>query len=201
MRDKFTELINAGVAPSHYTNTLPDTPERDPMILFYNKIFGAVSDTHMTKTPQGDIFITGHMINTPKWYQFVCSRNWGAMNFRVSCNQQANNLVEFLSLFNKTIVWPYTLNGDVVAKVEDICDGMCPVCPSCYETVSSKIPQDVKYITTNCDINRVKECYKDSLTLHDVANKFNESYYIKGQEWCVINNHICGKFNDDIIIL
>ena len=84
MRDKFSELINQGVAKFEYTPTIGSIPEQDPVCRAYNNIFSIPSDTHMSCLPDGNRVITGHMINTPKWESFVCSPFWGAVDFRTT---------------------------------------------------------------------------------------------------------------------
>ncbi len=84
MRDKFSDLIAAGVAKFNYTPLVPETPETDPLCRLYNNVFSIASDTHMSLLPSGERIITGHMIATPKWKQFVYASRWGAVDFRTS---------------------------------------------------------------------------------------------------------------------
>ena len=73
MRNKFSDLIKDGVAPFKYTNLAQGTPCEDDLCRIYNNIFSIASDTHMSMLENGTRVITGHMINTPQWDNFICS--------------------------------------------------------------------------------------------------------------------------------
>ena len=51
------------------------------------------------------------------------------------------------------------------------------------------------------DINHVTECFQKSKTYVEVAEKLNDSLYIKGSQWYSANEHIYGIFNDEVVIL
>lgn len=85
MRNKFTELVNAGVASRPYQEFLPKTSCSCPICRAYNNIFGMPTDTHMSALDDGTYVITGHMICTPDWEEFVTSYgNWKAVSFKSS---------------------------------------------------------------------------------------------------------------------
>ena len=73
MRNKFTELIEQGVARFEYTPIAPEIPEQDPICRQYNNIWSIPSDTHMHLNHEtGDRYITGHMVGiASKWDSFV----------------------------------------------------------------------------------------------------------------------------------
>ena len=82
MRNKFTELVDAGVASPNYTPIAKDTPTFCPVCHAYNNIWGIISDTHMSCLDNGRRIITGTFIsNVPKWTQFVFAPNWGGVRF------------------------------------------------------------------------------------------------------------------------
>ena len=56
-------------------------------------------------------------------------------------------------------------------------------------------------ITTDKDINHVTECFQKSKTYVEVAEKLNDSLYIKGSQWYSANKRIYGIFNDEVVIL
>lgn len=187
-----------------YINHVPTTPKsivEDPMIVMYNNIYGMPTDTRMTMTEDGDVVITGHMIGTPKWEQFICHRFWGGVDLK-------EPLLGFLDKLGYCTSAPDYLNGDYVVHIisnceeNDDCEDCCSLeCPYCYTTCESKIPKNIIDITTDKDINHVKECFKESKTFVSVAKKLNDSLYIKGNNWYASGGHIYGIFNDDVIIL
>ena len=187
-----------------YINHVPTTSKSfvdNPMIVWYNNIYGMPTDTRMTMTEDGDVVITGHMIGTPKWEQFICQRFWGGVDLK-------DSLLGFLDKYGYCASVPDCLNGDYVVPItpkhaeDDDCEACCSLeCPRCYTTCESKIPKNIIDITTDKDINHVKECFKDSKTFVGVAEKLNDSLYIKGNNWYAASGHIYGIFNDDVIIL
>lgn len=195
MRDKFSELIKQGVAKFEYTPTIGSIPEQDPVCRAYNNIFSIPSDTHMSCLPNGDRVITGHMINTPKWEAFTCSANWGAVAFRTTgywC------LCDFLYKFGLEGSLG-TLNGDVVYFVKNKTNETKDTVkmPSTITTTESKIPHNIVEITTNGDINKVKECFNSD----DVIKSLNESLYIKGNNWVPMNDSIIGLVDNKVVII
>ena len=202
MRNKFTELINKGIAPFNYTQINPEMPELDLFCRTYNNIWSIPSDTHMgmDKTT-GDYYITGHMIsNTDVWSKFICSPNWGAVNFRTTgywslCDfLQANGYKgEFSSL-----------NGDLVYKVSKIGDDLhhnvC--CPNACCTSESQIPQPLAQLVKNGDVMKIRECYHEKQNLYEICEALNNNIYIKGDMWTVTsNNHIMCPIENKIYIL
>ena len=199
MRNRFSDLIKDGVASFNYVPITSDMPEKDPICIAYNNIFSIASDTHMSITADGMRIITGHMINTPQWEKFIYSHNWGGIQWGNSVNEPYWSLASFLSgygLIGKKTV----LNGDVVYIVQPCSDKeeeCC--CPNCCHTHESMIPQSLYMITK--DIIKLKECYKDSKNLKEVAQKMNESLYIDGNNWVNYNDCICGLVKNKVIIL
>lgn len=213
MRNRFTELMNSGFASSKYIDHVPnvtDTSEYTPLIRMYNNVFGMPTDTRMTQTSEGDLIITGHMINTPNWSKFIWAPNWGGIQFSLSFQSQQisakpiNNLYSFLMFYGKTLEFPCVLNGDVVAKVvdmEQLSTLQPPTTPCCYTTCESQIPHKLSELTTNGDDNYIKECYQNTKNLYQVAENLNNSNFVKGNQWYVMNQSIYGNFNNIVIIL
>lgn len=184
-----------------HVSTTPRSLADDPIVVTYNNIYGMTTDTRMTMTEGGVYIITGHMIGTPKWEQFICQRFWGGVDLK-------EPLLCFLDKYGYQAMPSDYLNGDHVVPItpkltkDDSCGTCCSLeCPCCYTTCESKIPKNIIDITTDKDINHVKECFKDSKTFVSVAEKLNDSLYIKGNNWYAASGHIYGIFNDDVIIL
>ena len=200
MRNKFSELINQGVAAFKHTPIAPQLPEQDMICRMYNNIWSIPSDTHMHLDKETGIrYITGHMVGIQeKWSQFVCARNWGAVDFRTSgywslaCFLSENGLCGNFGILNGDVVYAVTTCNEIP------CTGTCP---SCYVTTESNIPQRVNDIVLNGDAMKVKECYAGKENLKEVANALNENIYIKGNEWTVIGNNIMCPIGNKIVIL
>lgn len=185
MRDKFSELINQGVAAFTYTTHLPEVPEKDPICIIYNNIFSIATDTHMSVVQDGDDecrVIKGHIIaNRDKWVEFVCSPSWGSVNFRNCGYYSVNDL-----LYQNGLEGNFgDLNGEVVYIIrphqhdEDACDCKNPAC--CVYTTESKIPQPLEILTNNGRKEHVLECLKGSMD--EITENLNDSIWMKGENW------------------
>ena len=201
MRNKFTELIEQGVASFEYTPIAPEIPEQDFVCRMYNNIFSIPSDTHMAcikceETGEDVRVITGHMIaNTEKWREFGYSSNWGAVTFRPSGYWCLDDFLYKCSLECNI----GTLNGDIVAfvtprkKIEDTT--MMPQ----VSTNESKVPMPVTVITTSGNVGHVAECFGGDMD--ETIKKLNESAWIKGTNWVPTSNGIVGLVGDKVYIM
>ena len=205
MRNKFTELIEQGVASFNYTSIAPEMPEQDMVCRMYNNIFSIPTDTHMSYNAiTGERYITGHMIEqTAKWDSFVYAHNWGAVAFKTTgywclCDFLQKNVLE-----GRYSV----LNNDVIYLVTPIPAGTeqygvaCPGCPSHCVTTESQMPLNIGMLTVNADPNKVKECYLGKMNLYEVCKAMNESLYVKGSEWTVNGEHIACPIGNKVVIL
>lgn len=202
MRNKFTELIEQGIASFNYTPIAPEMPEQDIVCRMYNNIWSIPSDTHMHLDPNtGHRYITGHMIGiTEKWNQFVCACNWGAINFRTTgywslCNfLQKNGLSGNLSVLNGDTV--YLVTPIPTDEMSDICN-----CPTCCVTTESQIPAQISTLTMDNNPLRIKECYKGKSNLYDVCEALNESIYVKGNNWTVNGDKVMCPIGNKVYVL
>ena len=202
MRNKFTELIEQGVASFNYTPIAPEMPEQDIVCRMYNNIWSIPSDTHMHLDPNtGHRYITGHMVGiTEKWNQFVCACNWGAVNFRTTGYWSLCDFLQKNGLSGNFSV----LNGDNVYLVTPIpADEMGAVvgCPNCVVTTESKMPAQISVLTNDNNPLRIKECYKGKSNLYEVCEALNESLYVKGNNWTVNGNSIVCPIGNKIYVL
>ena len=192
MRNRFTELIEDGVASFSYTNIAPPIPEQDPICRQYNNIFSIASDTHMSKVKDGYV-ITGHMIAKRDWDRFLCSPAWGAVTFKTAGYEC---LCDFLSQHNlcgeRSI-----LNGDMVYVLSPGVECDSYECPCCYHTCESSIPRPIRELTTTGDEDHIKECFRGS----DPAAVMNESSRVKGSQWYKNGGMIYGNFNNTVIMI
>lgn len=200
MRDKFSELIDRGVARFDYTNIVKSVPDADPVCRSYNNIFSIPSDTHMSVLPDGRRIITGHFVSTPNWERFAGSCTWGGIDFRRK-GEGYCCLYEFLyrcGLEGHKDV----LNGDTVFVIvpcttsETDSRTVCPDCASMAES-GRKIP--VSLLSVNGNEDDVKECWNDSVTLDDVVKKLNESSDVCGASWFVAGDKIMGEYRYQIV--
>ena len=200
MRNKFTELLDAGVASFNYTPLTSDQPDTDPICRTYNNIFSIPSDTHMSITADGDRVITGHMINTDKWGSFCCSCCWGAVDFRTSGTWSVCEFLHKNGLKGEIS----TLNGDVVYKViprepDEECPA-CSICPNSFHTLESSLPEPITGLTMSANKMHMLECFGGSI--NSVVKKMNESSFVRGNKWVPFeDNKIVGLVGGTICVL
>jgi hypothetical protein len=202
MRDKFSELIEQGVARFEYTPIAPEIPEQDPICRQYNNIWSIPSDTHMhLNNATGERYITGHMVEqTAKWDSFVYSHNWGAVTFKTTGYWCLCDFLQKHGLEGRHSV----LNGDSIYLVTPIpadANYPTPVCPTCCVTSESQIPQPIASLVAGGDIMKIKECYNGKANLYDVATAMNENIYIKGDNWTVNGNKLVCPIGNKVVIL
>ena len=202
MRNKFTELIEQGVANFEYTHIAPEMPEQDMICRLYNNIFSIPTDTHMSYNSEtGERYITGHMIeNESKWSSFVYAHNWGAVTFRSTGYWCLCDFLQKNGLEGRYSV----LNGDAIYLVTPIpadTDYAAPVCPTCCVTAESKMPQPVAMLVAGGDIFKIKECYQGKKNLYEVAAALNENLYVKGENWTVNGNNLVCPIGNKTYIL
>ena len=186
MRNKFTELIEQGVARFEYTPIASELPEQDPICRQYNNIFSIPTDTHMhLNNETGERYITGHMIeDESKWSNFVYSHNWGAVNFKSTGYWCLCDFLQKNGLDGRYSV----LNGDTIYLVTPIpedADYAAPVCPTCCVTTESKMPSPIATLVANGDYFKIKECYQGKKNLYEVSHALNENIYVMGNNWTV----------------
>lgn len=196
MRDKFSELIKQGVAEFKYTNISKDVPEQDPICRMYNNIFSIPSDTHMSCLDDGRRVITGHMIATEKWANFLMASHWGAVDFRTSGTWSVYDF-----LFNHGLEGRIgTLNGEVVYFVGPLSDEAKKTHLSMnVVTTESNIPQPVTVLTTSGNIMHLQECFTGDVK--ETVRKMNESTFVKGSNWVPANDGIIGLVGNTVYVM
>ena len=202
MRNKFTELIEQGVAEFNYTPIAPEMPEQDMICRLYNNIFSIPTDTHMSYNSEtGERYITGHMIeNESKWSSFVYAHNWGAVTFKSTGYWCLCDFLQKNGLEGRYSV----LNGDAIYLVTPIpadAEYAAPVCPTCCVTTESRMPQPVAMLVAGGDIFKIKECYQGKKNLYEVAAALNENLYVKGENWTVNGNNLVCPIGNKTYIL
>lgn len=197
MRNKFTELIEQGVASFNYTNISKDIPEQDPICRMYNNIFSIPSDTHMSCLEDGTRVITGHMIATDKWEKFCMSCCWGAVEFRTSGVWSVFDFLFSNNLEGRVGV----LNGDVVYIVTPMSkESREAVMKNTVVTTESNIPQPITVLTTTGNMMHIQECF-ESKNLIEIVKRLNESSYVKGNNWVPSNNGIVGLVGNTTYVI
>jgi hypothetical protein len=193
MRDKFTELVNAGVASFDYTNISSNKPNTDELCKFYNNVFSIPSDTHMSLLDDGRRVITGHMINTQNWENFVSSCCWGAVDFRHSGAWSVCNLLKNHGLCLQL----GQLNGDVVNFVVP-CEpaAQCGCCPQYCSTSISKMPVAVASLTTSGCHEHFAECIKGNVD--EAAENLNASKWVLGSNWMSYEEGVVGLIGNKV---
>lgn len=201
MRDKFSELIDRGVAKFDYTNIVKAVPDTDPVCRNYNNIFSIPSDTHMSMLKDGRRVITGHIIGTSKWNSFACACTWGGIDFRRKSNAGWCCVLEFLysmGLEGHIDV----LNGDTVFMVVPRTEtNMChnATCPDCACTTESGHKLPVSMLSVRGNEDDVKKCWEGAETLDDIVRSLNESSNVYGDRWFVTEDQIMGELGNRVV--
>lgn len=199
MRNKFTELINQGVASFDYTPIAPEMPEQDIVCRMYNNIWSIPSDTHMSCLDDGRRVITGHMVGiTSKWDNFVCSSCWGAVNFTTTGCWSLCNFLQANGLCGKYDI----LNGETVYMIVPCEENTaCPDCPTTCVTTESKIPMQINVLSGDNNTLRIKECFSNKENIYQIAEALNNSVYVKGNNWTVNGDKLMCPIGNKIYIL
>lgn len=177
MRDKFTELINAGVASFKHEPVAPAVSDPlDTMVRLYNGCWGALSDTHMSRVDGGYI-ITGTFVKSDAWNRFKYANCWGSTNIKLGSG--------YCSLDHMVWTFGYEMkpdiyNGDNVIRLVPRAEGdasapaaeECPatgcVCPcACapagyYTTCESQIPQPIGQLFNSAEKAAFVEAWVDA---------------------------------------
>ena len=198
MRDKFSELIASGVASYNYTPLCGEIPEQDHICKFYNNVFGAASDTHMSCT-NNKRYITGRLVGwETKWGEFYNMSQYAGVRFLDSGYWSLSDFLYKNGL--ETIMT--TLNGDRVVEVrvrpirrEEEIQGCSDCCVAC----ESNIKKPLSMLTTDRNEDTIKECFVGGID--DVVEKLNSNPKVKGNQWVASGNNIVGLVDGKVIML
>ena len=197
MRDKFSELIEKGVASFEYTPICDEVPTPCPLCREYNNIWGLISDTHMAVAGDGNTYITGRLVsNTNEWSTFKFAGYWGNVSFKETGYWCLNDFLYKHGVEVEVV----NLNGDVALKIvdrstpeEDAC------CPTCCVAMESGINKPLATLTIDRNEDTLKECFNGNI--YNVVENLNSNCMIKGTNWIVVGKNIYGKVDDKIIML
>lgn len=200
MRDRFSEMIKAGVASFEEKPIGSFTPTLDPMVKTYNNLWGLLTDTHMSAVDDGYI-ITGTFVKSQYWEGFKYCGYYGNTNIKLGsgyCN------LECMVWTNGYEMKPDLYNGDYVIKLtkrpepstedpngalvpaEDQCCGTacCPTCPCIYSLGESQIPHPFREFFTPEQTNAICEGWAGGIA-EKIANTLNEDKELKGHSFRV----------------
>ena len=183
--DKFSELIANGVAAFEYktiTRDITDTYPQDlvsQMIRDYNNLYSIATNTHMARTGDNRIVVTGTLIKDPKYFdRFLCSNYYKNLTFDKcpACFFKDYGFVGHYEILNNDNVYVLEPTEEHPELVKcEICQDNC-VCPC-----EGGIPKNVRFISTSGNFEDVKECVTE-----DTAKSLNESKCIIGDNWMVV---------------
>lgn len=201
--DRFSELISRGVASFNYKPTNSSIADDCPLCRSYNNIFSIATDTHMSCIDGDMKIITGHIVSDKvKFDKFIWACQYGGVNFNTT------GYISFADWMNKVgLVGRYDFyNGDSVYILEPHRTtkntqpelGEPDNVITSFTTEDSTIPQPIRLLTKDNNVDSFKECVKN--TLEETATAMNESRYIYGDSWMVTNfsdgPHIIGVVNN-----
>ncbi len=173
MRDRFSEMIAAGVAAFQEKPVGTPTPCLDPMVKAYNNLWGALTDTHMSKVEDGYI-ITGTFVKSRYWEGFKYCSYYGSTNIKLGSGYSS---LENMVYTNGYTMTPETYNGDYVIKLVPRpetpgtgagadCEGYdVPCCVNCSPCVTSlgesQIPHPFKEFFTTSQSKAIIESWEE----------------------------------------
>lgn len=183
--DKFSELIKQGVTKfeyKHITGNITDTYPQDlesQMIRDYNNLYSIATNTHMGRSADNRIIITGTLIKDPMYFdRFICSNYYKNLTFSKcpACFFKEYGYVGHYEIMNNDSVYVLELLTEHPELAQtQICQDNC-VCPC-----EGGIPRNVRFISTSGNFEDVKECVTE-----DTAKSLNESKYIIGDNWTLV---------------
>lgn len=162
MRDKFSELIAAGVASFQEKPIGNEVPTLDPMVKLYNGLWGLLTDTHMSKVDDGYI-ITGTFIYTKYWEGFKYCSFYGSTNIKLGSGYPS--LDNMITSYGYKMM-PDIYNSDKVIKLvpltdEEMLNRGCPtVCPCDCRVGESKIPHPMKEFLNETQLLEFKNAWE-----------------------------------------
>lgn len=186
--DKFSELIAQGVANFEYKTIaggITDTYSQDlesRMIRDYNNLYSIATNTHMSRTVDDKIIITGTLVADKNYFdRFLYSNYYKNLTFNTSAYSfiYNNGYIGHYDIYNNDVVYMLELRSmhpELFNKIGYPCQDCC-VCTS-----ENQIPQNIKYISKTANIETVKECFSQE----DVTKALNEHQNIKGDSWMII---------------
>lgn len=180
MRNKFSELVKAGVAAFHHEPIAPETPLLCPMCKLYNAYWGAATDSHMTVTQDGRKLITGRITQDPcKWGELIFSTNWGGINW---CQSGYCTLGEFFQFcgVKPNVTIHNGEQGIELLPLEDV-PAQFGV-PQNVTTTESKIPQPIRVMG---DVSAIQEAFENAHNTKQLVENLNNSKWIAGNKWFV----------------
>lgn len=185
MRNKFTELINQGVASFHHEARV----QADQICQLYNRFWAMPSDTRMDLTSDGRRVITGSMLrDKEKWTQFCYTRFWGNVDFSTSGFYCLNDMWYQLKLRPQAS----TLNGDQCLELKPIpenqdCCGCCPVASADIKCTTNE--SNIPFLSHNLT-PFIKQEFLTGSPLRSIVERLNETTGMKG--WFLADdNNIC----------
>ena len=204
MRNRFSELVAAGIARSPIRDSISDKYETlDEMTRSYNKIWAGPTFTTMSLTRDGRHVITGEYINDSsiagkaRKNDILFSSCWGGVDFRPSGYNCLNDFIKswgceiIESYFNTQACW------EVVPRAKYDMPAEYDECPPCTDyalcgSLASVFPCEVR----NNIEKVVFECAGSSID--SVCRALNESTSVPGVNWahngttcgCVVNNNV-----------
>lgn len=192
MRNKFTDLVAAGVASFEHEPIAPQTPSACPICHTYNNVWGVLTDTHMSFVDNRWIITGTYVSNTTKWQTLLYAPAIGGCQFFTTGYACLSNFLYKSGLCQRMI----TLNGQPAIELTK-CDGdvaCANVQCTKYHTSESKVPHSV------ARLGMVQDCMHWN-TLGEIAENMNRSPRVLGDQWHVSEGKIVGRALGTTIIL
>lgn len=193
MRNKFTDLVDAGVAGFQSTPIAPEVPHYCPICHTYNNVWGIITDTHMSCLPDGRRVITGTFVGDPKkWSLLMYSPYWGGVRFDTTGYMSLSEFLYKSGLETRSIF----LNGQNAIELVPCEDyTVADIKVSSYTTTETKFPQPIQRL------GGVLECLELRGSLQEAVRRMNVSVKVPGDHWHVHEGKIIGQAYGQNVIL
>lgn len=199
MRDKFSELIAQGCAPGN--RIVPhgkDRPDPEDMLsIIYNRMWGIITDTHMTALENGNHIITGTFVaDKTKWTNLLYSSSWGGVKIDVNGFHSLSEMLSAFGLSPKVTA----VNGQIAIELEPCTECECPdgccECPTKAYTTESGFSQPIGYYM---DARRFEDCFEGPSK--DLCKRLNESKWVPGNRWHIFEGRLVGPLNGRTLLM
>lgn len=176
MRDRFSDLIKKGVANFHHGPVGTPVPSLDPVVKLYNNLWGALTDTHMSKVDQDRYIITGTYVKTPQWENFKYAYMYGSTNIRLGSGY--DSLEGMINAYG-FVMNPGVYNGDYVIMLtpreNELSNSELPATMESLgtelTTYNSQIPHRFGEFFTHEQIKTIEECWKGDCVLENLNKR------------------------------
>ena len=205
MRNKFIDLVRAGVTKMEYNPLAGSTPSLDPLVVMYNRSWGLATDTHCALVG-GRYIVTGHWLTPPAGQQKTQDNNnafdvlvWrdlvNGVDVKPSGFWSLGELLDSVNMRARLIQYNGDTAMEFVDAIEDQYVGDAPVV--CYPAGSNIAVPLRKFESVPGTFHEIYNRYENGAQL---AEALNESTWMKGK-WMYSGSQLACRINETMYIV